>query len=190
MRLWLGFLLLVSGCDDATTEAGGCDLSAPGGTEPGEAILDLTVQTCAGEPVSLRQLACDAPLTFIDVGSAAYPGCIETTRTLVNDPAYVALRADGLQVVQIFTSDSEFQRPSQQFCETYVRRHGIDFTFLIDPLAETDAFSARYPLNLVVNRDGVLVEKWSPEVPADRADRLRTLLEHQTTKTPLRVRGP
>jgi hypothetical protein len=177
MRFLLGLLLLATGCDDAAMRAGGCNLTAPGGTEPGDALLDLTVQTCVGEPVSLRRLACGAPLTLIDVGSAAYPGCIETTRTLVSDPAYVALRADGLQVVQIFTSDSEFQRPSKQFCEAYVQRHGIDFTFLIDPLAETDAFSARYPLNLVVNQDGVLVEKWSPEVPADRADRLRTLLD-------------
>lgn len=174
----LGCALAALGCAaPASPDATGCDRTTPGGIEPGDPILDLTVQTCDGEAVSLRALACEAPLTLIDVGSAAFSGCIEATRTFATDPAFVALKADGLQVVQIFTADSQFQRPSQRFCADYVRRHAIDFRFLIDPLAETDVFSARYPLNLVVARDGTILEKWSPAIPADRVERLRAALD-------------
>lgn len=173
-------LFAVIGCDHEATDAASapddCSADIAEGTEVGDRVPPFVVRQCDGTEISLHDLVCGQPLTLIDVGSAAYPGCIEATRTFVSDPDFAALREDGLRVVQIFTSDSELQRPSDSFCQRYVRRHGIEYDFLIDPPARTDAFSPRYPLNLVVDGRGVILHKWSPAIPPERLELLRAAL--------------
>lgn len=172
-------LVGVLGCgpdEAANAPADDCSADVAEGTEVGDRVPPFIVRQCDGAEVSLHDLVCGRPLTLIDIGSAASAGCIEATRTFVSDPDFAALRADGLQIVQIFTSDSELQRPSDSFCQRYVQRHGIDFDFLIDPPARTDAFSTHYPLNLVVDARGVILHKWSPVIPPERLDLLRAAL--------------
>ena len=55
----------------------------------------------------------------------------------VNNPVWDPLVEDGLQIVQVFTTDAQFQPADLDFCADYTEAHGIDFAFVKASEGET-----------------------------------------------------
>jgi len=162
---------------DPPVGQGQCANDVPTGIEVGMLMPSIEVRRCDGTIVDLRELVCGQPLTLLDIGSAAFGACIEATRTYASDARYDALQAAGLEIVQVFTTDPEFQPASGAFCERYRDRHEVDFEFLVDPTFQTDVFALPHPLNVVLDARGVIVRVWNGSLPEDRADTLEALLD-------------
>ena len=179
----LALLLLATGCTPAalpndagvTPEACASQGRAVGAQE-GELLPPIPVTTCDGVETTLRAIACGAPLTLLDVGAATFRRCVEASDLYATDPDFAALKERGLNIVQVFTTDADFQPASPEFCRDYVAEHAIDFTFVVDPSAFTDGLSEVHPLNLVLNSAGEIVHKWVGDPPEDRLQILSDLL--------------
>ncbi|MFT7622178.1 MAG: hypothetical protein ACI9WU_001346 [Myxococcota bacterium] len=157
----------------------GCS-TEPGGLDIGDLVMDVDIRRCSGETVSLRQVACGAAVTFIDVGTASMGPCVEATKAYATAPEYVALKADGLQIVQVFRDDQGGDPPTKSWCTQYAAQNEVDFEFLTDPFHQTDAFDLTFPLYIVVGPDARILDIWSHalnEVPTDRVPALRSLLD-------------
>jgi hypothetical protein len=148
------------------------------GVELGDLFPDLpAVLDCDGNEVRLRELACGAPLTLVDVGAASFDQCVDATIDYVNNPAWDPLVERGLQIVQVFTTDAQFQPADLDFCANYTEAHGVDFAFFVDGFAVTDVLGQLHPLNIVLDEDAVIVERWEGDLPDDRVDLLDARLE-------------
>lgn len=166
MRIALVLLICVVGCAPETPPTPPCS-EGTRGVAAGDLLIDPPpLFRCDGSEVILSDLTCGAQLTLLDVGGASFQSCIEATNAYVNDPDFRALRNRGLQIVQVFTTDSAFQPAELEFCENYSAEHDVDFEFLVDPLAYTDAFGTNRPLSLAVGGDAVIVERWEGVIPS------------------------
>lgn len=147
------------------------------GVDVGQLLPATMAETCDRAERELRAMACGQRLTLVDIGSAALSGCVQATDDYVADAAFVAMKEDGLRIVQVFTKDRNAQPITPTFCGDYVDEHAIDFDFLIDPTENTAELGLIHPLAFVVDSDGLIVDKWVGVVPTDRDERLRTLLD-------------
>lgn len=159
------------------TERAACARDVAVGVEVGMLVPSIEIRRCDGSTVDLRELVCGRRLTLLDIGSAAFAPCIEATRSYARDERYDALQAAGLNIVQVFTTDAEFQPASNAFCEEYIARHAVDFEFLVDPTFESDVFSLPHPLNVVIDARGVIIQVWNGTLPEGRVDTLEALLD-------------
>lgn len=173
------FWFVACGADDGqkpTAAQGACADDVPIGIEVGMLMPSVDVLRCDGTIVDLRELVCDRPLTLLDIGSAAFAPCLEATRAYATDPRYDALQAAGLNIVQVFTTDAEFQPANGAFCERYSARNAVDFDFLVDPTSQTDVFALPHPLNVVLDGRGVILQVWNGSLPDDRVETLEAFL--------------
>lgn len=154
-----------------------CPPAESQGNAVGDTLPDVTVLRCDGSEVSLRSVLCAAEVSLLDIGSAAYPACVESTRAYASDPEFDSLQDAGLQLVQVFTTDRSLVPATTDFCERYTEFHEVDFEFFIDPEGATDALGEFSPLHFVVDGSGQVLETWNPVVPPDRIARLRGYLE-------------
>jgi hypothetical protein len=145
----------------------------------GQVFPNVNVRRCEFEEIPLHDEICGHPLTLVDVGSAAFRPCVEATDAYVQDPELLALRSQGLHVVQVFSQDYSGQIPTTVFCNAYVEEHAIDFPFFIDPVGETEEWIEWHPFNAVLDSEGRVLEVWAGFLPEDRTARLEALLNAQ-----------
>lgn len=165
------------------TSQSGCS-AEPGGIAAGEILMDMTVRDCAGQDVSLRDFACGAVLTLIDVGTASMPPCVEATDAYATDPEYVALKAEGLRIVQVFREDESGGPATSPWCAGFSLAHSVDFTLLTDPFQETDALGLPMPVNVIVDAAARVLAVWSGELPqaGGKVEQLRWLLDEHVNR--------
>ena len=145
----------------------------------GGRLGDAQINRCDAPLVQLVDEVCGAPLTLIDVGGAAFAPCVEATDAYVQDAPWRALRDRGLKVIQIMTTDEAGNIPSDAFCNAYSEEHAIDFDFFIDQTQRTRDIAPTHPVNIVVDADATIVERWETDIPEDRTETLSTLLDER-----------
>lgn len=167
----------VAPAGEAGAPPAGCAVGASvEGVAVGEVLPDVPVRRCSGEFVGLRELTCGHTLTLLDIGTAVEPDCRQATDVYVFSPDYVAMKAQGLNIVQVFRQDDDGDVPTKTWCSTYVEDHGVDFEFLTDPFLDTSQLGLMIPANLIVDQDARVVDGWVGKVPDDKIERLQALL--------------
>lgn len=174
-------IVLVASCSDNDSpvpdaQAPMCPAAGPAGAEPGDIVYDALVRRCDGTEVSLHELICGPTLTLLDLGGAAFAECVAATDEYATDPAYDALQARGLQIVQVFVADEDLDPPTSLFCREYSEAHAVDFEFHVDPLRNTSALAEQYPFNVVIDSEGRIIHRWALDIPDDKLDILSALL--------------
>ncbi len=191
MRIFLLMTLLL-GCSDSESTPESSDGTEPAaeacsaelveGSEVGQIPADADIYRCAGGKLSLRSLVCGHRLTLLDIGTGHLAECVQTTDVYSVSPDFAQMKADGLQIIQIFRQDPDGEIPTSVWCEDYVAQHGVeDYEFLMDPLLETNAIAGfmDLPLNLILDHEGRVVQRWAATIPKNKIERLQELLNAQ-----------
>lgn len=168
------------GPSDSESSASDTGASCPGmgdvGVAQGQIIVDISVRRCDGSDVSLYELACGQKLTLIDIGGAGFADCVQATDEYATSPEYDELQAQGLQIVQIFDSDTMLQLPTLRFCQEYSEAHQVDFEFLIDQLGAVKDLAPLHPVNILLDGDARILHFWIGDIPDTKLEIIRGLL--------------
>ena len=177
----------------AATDAGltptpaACGLTAPpiGWTYPegpygggvGEVFADFALQDCDGNPVSFGELLGGAELVLFNVGAGWCQPCIDETEEL---EAKVNQRfcGRGLRTIQVLFEDDQSRPATKLFCRQWRESFGLTFPVVVDPLFTTERYfeAAQTPLNLLVDKAGVIRFRATGKPPSDFEDRIDQLL--------------
>lgn len=182
--LTIGLPFLFAACSDGDGASSGddlpgCSADVESGAQEGQRPPDVLVRRCKGEKVSLHSLVCGHRLTLLDIGTGVEPDCVQTTDVYATSPDFAKMKAEGLNIIQVFRQDTTGDIPTTVWCEDYVEQHGVvDFEFTMDPLLVTDAIAPSFelPLNLILDSEGRVLERWSVQIPQDKIARLQALL--------------
>ena len=147
------------------------------GLNVGERLPNAPVESCEGTPIELHSTFCGESFTLVDVGAALFQQCVTATEIYASDAAFNELQDRGLKIVQIFTTDQNGIPADATFCEQYTSQFEIDFEFLIDPFANTDAFGPIHPLAFLLNSQGVILRKWEGNSVAELPEEVSALME-------------
>jgi hypothetical protein len=187
--LSLAFALACAACDGAS-EPGGSDAGAapgggacdypagPYGLNLGQRFPDFSFTDCDGNAFSFsRDAFCDAALTLVVVGSGWCVPCREEAARAEAD-LYVPFRDRGLRIVEILFEDDRSARATKLFCREWREQYGLTFDVLIDPLFDTMPWFNLEgpPLNVLVDREGVVRYRRTASAAEDLHDRIDELL--------------
>ncbi len=149
------------------------------GTGVGDVVESFTLPDGDGTDVAFSDVLGDAQLVLLNIGSGWCQPCIDETEHLEND-VYRKHCAAGLRVVQVLYQDEQSRPPPKLFVRQWRDRFGLTFPVLQDALFETEKFfssaASQTPLNLLVDRAGVIRYRRAGEVPADLDAALAELL--------------
>lgn len=149
----------------------------PYGGEVGATFAEFDLEDCDGNPLAFGDVLSEAELVLVSVGAGWCQPCIEESETLEAE-IHAPFCARGLRVVQVLFQDAESLPATKLFCREWRERFGLRFPVVVDPLFTFEQYfeSAQTPLNLLVDRDGVIRFRSTGVVPQDLPDRIDGLL--------------
>lgn len=158
-----------------------CAAGLEEGSQIGQIPHNATPRNCNGVETSLHSLACGNRLTLIDIGTGSMAPCLQATDVYVTSPDYAKMRTEGLQIIQIFRTDGLGEPPTSAYCEEFVDNHAVDFPFLVDPLEKTKPLApwSQMPMNLILDHEGRIIERWAVDIPDTKLVRIQELLAAQ-----------
>lgn len=177
-------LTISAGCDAGGGEAGGdgfggaCPApvvpagweypAGPYGSVEGEVFADFALEDCDGNPVAFGDVLGGAELVLFNVGAGWCQPCIAETAQL-EERIHEPYCHDGLRIVQILFQDGQGLPATKFFCKQWREEHGLTFPVLVDPLFTMETYFnlGQTPLNLLIDRDGVIRYRSVGEEPAN-----------------------
>jgi len=165
----------------APAAPGGCELSqrsdafvypaGPYGVDVGDQFENFSLADCDGNEVWFDQLLMDAEAVLFNVGAGWCAPCVEETETI--DPLiFQPLCGRGLRVVQVLYQDQDSAPATSLFCKRWRSKFGLSFPVLKDPQFLTRTFfeeapASQTPLNLLIDKQGTIIERWVAAPPAN-----------------------
>ncbi|MBI4512202.1 MAG: TlpA family protein disulfide reductase [Deltaproteobacteria bacterium] len=149
----------------------------PYGDQVGSRLEEFTLEDCEGTPVAFGDILSEAELVLVSVGAGWCQPCIEESATL-EAKVHAPLCARGLRVIQVLFQDDESRPATKLFCREWRERFGLRFPVLVDPLFTMQRYfqAAQTPLNLLVDRSGIIRYRATGTAPADLPERISELL--------------
>jgi len=179
----IGVVAMTSGCDAGGTEPSGpggmvCPMpvtpadwdypAGPYGSANGEVFEDFSLEDCDGNPVSFGEVLGGAELVLFNVGAGWCQPCKAETAQL--EPRFHEPYCDdGLRIVQILFQDAQGLPATKFFCRQWRDEYGLTFPVLVDPLFTMESLLSlgQTPLNLLIDRDGVIRYRSVGQEPAN-----------------------
>lgn len=153
--------------------------SGPYGTEVGDTFADFTLEDCDGNPVSFASILSHAELVLFNIGAGWCQPCIEETEHL-DAQVFRPLCGEGLRVVQVLFEKTDGRPATKLFCKQWREEFGLSFPVLVDPLFTTEEHfvdvGAQTPVNMLIDRQGVIRYRETGTPAADIGERIRALL--------------
>jgi len=166
--------------DDFSRLASFDDAGDSGGVAVGQRLESFSLETCDGEPLSLEQLHGGAEALLINVAAGFCIPCAEESATL-EAKVFRAYCGRGLRVAQILFADDLARPTTSLFCGQWRDRYGLSFPVLKDPLFSSEALYGgelvETPLNIIVDRDGVVRYRSSGDVDPDLTTPIEEVLQ-------------
>ena len=174
---------------DRSEQLGPCGYPGPGvdgyGTELGQRLADFTLIDCEGEEFQFAELMCKRDDAYGDynraillsIGAGWCEPCIEETEILeaeINQPYC----GGGLRVVQALFQDEDGGPATKFACSQWRERFGLTFPVLQDWQFITRKYfeAAQTPLNLLVDKNGVIRFRSTGTAAPDLPQRIEELL--------------
>jgi peroxiredoxin len=178
MRAMLLALAASLGCAGPAGEPG--DVPPGSGSKVGDRIADFTLPDCDGNAVRLADVLAGGEAALVVVAAGWCASCVKEAETLERD---VADRwgPRGLRVLQVLFEDALGAPAGPQFCREWRDRFGLSFPVVVDADAAVAGAlgaggAAATPLNLVTDREAVVLYRAAGPVPPDLAPFLEGLL--------------
>ena len=167
-------------CEDATVAADFVYPEGPYGTKVGDRFAPFALMDCDGKPVKFSDVLGSGSLALVVVAAGWCAPCVAESKGIEVE-YYERYCERGLRVVQVLYEDEDGNPAGPLFCQKWKGRFGLAFPVVIDPdftfkkyfqgsLAEST------PLNILVDRAGVIRYVTMGPVPADFRDRIEGLL--------------
>ena len=165
-------------CETAAPPSDWTYPAGPYGKAVGERFADFELRDCDGNQVQFSDVLGDASLVLFNVGAGWCKPCLEEAEIL-ESKVYRRHCGAGLRVVQVLKSDSDDGPATTGFCKQWRDRWGLTFPVLIDPLFETGQYvdATGFPLNMLVDRQGVIRYVHTGDVPSDLDQRISEFLK-------------
>lgn len=157
----------------------------PYGTQDGDMFAPFELPDCDGRMFYFESLLCDpaARLVLFNVGAGWCEPCIEETAAMVESGFDTAHASDGLRIVQALFQDDDAGRATRTFCGQWRDEFGMSFPVLVDPEFKTEQYFGvggfdrqATPINVLIDRAGVVRYSAAGENPADIEDYVEALL--------------
>ncbi len=148
-----------------------------GSGQVGEKLEAFELEDCDGRKVRFADVLGAGQMTLMTVGAGWCQPCIEETKEL-EAAVHARFCGRGLRIVQVLFQDEQSRPATKFFCRQWRDRFGLRFPVVVDPLFTTERYlsAAQVPLNLLVDRDGVVRLRTTGEVPHDFVARIDALL--------------
>lgn len=154
--------------------------AGPYGTNVGHTIAEFSLEDCDGNRVAFGDVLSEADLVLVTVGAGWCIPCIEESMTLEAE-TFEPFCARGLRIIDILFQDDQSNPATKLFCGQWRAQFGFSFPVLVDPLFTLEPYfggpaSTQTPLNLLVDRQGVIRWRTTGTAPADLNEQIELLL--------------
>ena len=143
----------------------------------GDVLADFEIPDCDGAGVSLSSVLAGAEAVLINFGAGWCTECIAEAPMLEAE-IHGTYGPRGLRVVQVLLQDANLAPITRLECRRWRERFSLTFPVLADTPQDTADIvgDAGVPLNLLVDKGGVIRMRVHGELPGDLRDRIEALL--------------
>ena len=151
----------------------------PYGSHIGDRLEDFVLRDCDGNDVSFGQGLSQAELVLLNVGAGWCGPCIEETRVM-EEEIFQPFCSRGLRIVQVLFEDADALPTTSLFCQQWRDEYELTFPVLRDTLFTVESYfddhMTQTPLNLLIDREGVIRYREEGIAPGDLATQIEALL--------------
>lgn len=152
----------------------------PYGTEVGDRIADFALDDCDGRPVRFGDLLGSGRAVLVVVAAGWCSSCVKEARTL-ETAIHQAYCSRGVRTLQVLFEDATGNPAGGTFCRDWRSSFGLTFPVVVDPSFLVrpwfgGSVNGQTPLNLLVDREGVIRYRSVGPIPADLERRIDGLV--------------
>jgi len=168
-------------CPAAVTPADWTYPAGPYGVQVDDRFEDMTLNDCDGNPVSFGDLLGSGEMVLFNVGAGWCAPCVQEAK-IMEAEIHEVFCPRGLRIYQVLFETETGAAATTQFCKEWRDKFGLTFPVVIDPDFTVEPhFSGAgavgsTPLNLLVDRDGIIRFRAAGPPPADFNDRIDEML--------------
>ena len=147
------------------------------GSQVGDLFSDFQLEDCEGNLIQFGDILANSELVLFNVSAGWCRSCVDETRTL-EEEVFNNFCGRGLKIVQVLFQDEQARPATKLFCSQWRDTFGLTFPVLVDPLFITEKYleSSQTPLNLLIDKEGVIRYRTTGPVPGDFNSQIEDLL--------------